>query len=113
MIKIVGLADRVAGLADSMLKIDAERWKDLSDKQRNALIDHELTHLIVKTDKDGNTKTDDLDRPKLQMKRHDREISCFDDVIRRHERDSLEWQAFDTMSAALAQMQLPFMQTVG
>lgn len=111
--KIVSLPDRVAGLSDAMLKIDAEQWKAMSDKQRNALIDHELTHLIVKTDKNGATVTDDLDRPKLQMRKHDREIGWFDEVVRRHERESIEYQAFDAMAAAVSQMQLPFMRQVG
>ncbi len=113
LIKIVGLADRVAGLSDVMLKIDAEKWKEMSMKQKDALIDHELTHLIVKTDKDGNAKRDDQDRPKLQMKRHDYELGIFTDVIRRHERDSVDYQAFDAIAKTIGQMNLQFMDTVG
>lgn len=113
IIKIVGLPDRTAGLGDAMLKIDADEWEKLNDKQRAALVDHELTHLIVKTDKDGNTKTDDLGRPKLQIRRHDREVSWFDEVVRRHERDAMEYAAFDSICKQIAQMELPFMRQVG
>jgi hypothetical protein len=113
IVKIVSLADRVAGLGDAMLKIDADEWKAMTDGQQAALIDHELTHLQLKRDGDGVAKTDDLGRPKLQIKRHDVEIGWFSDVVRRHERDALEYQAFDTLTRSVAQMQLPFMQMVG
>lgn len=99
--------------AAAMLKIDADQWKALTDAQRAALVDHELTHLELKKDGDGVTKTDDFDRPKLMIKRHDVEIGWFGDVVRRHERDALEYQALDSLNRSVAQMQLPFMQLVG
>lgn len=113
LIKVTSLPDRCAGLADAMLKIDADQWKALTDAQRAALVDHELTHLELKKDGNGVTKTDDLDRPKLMIKRHDVEIGWFHDVVRRHERDAPEYQSFDALTRSVAQMQLPFMQTVG
>jgi len=80
---------------------------------KDALLDHMLTYLIVKTDKDGATVTDDLDRPRLQRRKHDREVGWFDEVVRRHQYEAPEWHQFDTISKSLSQMHLPFMQAVG
>lgn len=113
IMKIVALPERALGQGDAQLKLDESQWKISTDKQKAALIDHELTRLELKSDGDGSIVMDDLHRPKLQIRRHDREIHCFDEVIRRHERDAYEWQAFDAMAKALTQMNLKFMAEVG
>lgn len=51
---------------------------------------HELTHLEIQRDKDGAPKWDDLDRPKLKMRKHDYEIGVFVDVAKEYGMDSFD-----------------------
>jgi hypothetical protein len=95
VIKIIGLKERTDGRADSELVIDGDNWKFLSDAQKDALVDHELEHLELKTDKDGLLVRDDLERPKLVIRKHDHQFGWFDAVVRRHGRDSLEFIQFE------------------
>src|SRR5690242_2471541 len=44
MVKITPLRDRVMGVADAVIVCDRATWLTLSQPQRDALIDHELTH---------------------------------------------------------------------
>lgn len=82
-IRIVSLKDRAKGCKDAELIIDESNWRDLTDEQRRALIDHELQHLEVKF-KDGGVALDDLGRPKLSMRKHDWQMGWFDVIARRH-----------------------------
>src|SRR4051812_2422250 len=50
VIKVNSLKDRVAGLNDCRILLNAEVWKDADKKRRQALIDHELHHLEVVRD---------------------------------------------------------------
>src|ERR1700733_11143958 len=48
---------------------DRANWLTLSQRQRDALIDHEMTHLTrVLDDETGRPLCDVLDRPKLAMR---------------------------------------------
>src|SRR6266403_3616986 len=70
--KIVSLRDRALGMADAVIIVDRANWLILSQPQRNALIDHELTHLTRKLDNESGQPTYDvLHRPKLVMRQHD------------------------------------------
>jgi hypothetical protein len=109
-IKIMSLEDRVQGHGDARITIDGDRWTDLSHDERLAVLDHELTHLIVSEEmirtsppKAGETappvsavefkpKLDDHGRPKLKMRPHDHEHGWFDEVAQRHGKSSLEAQ---------------------
>jgi len=93
LIKINSLQDRIEGKKDATLKLDGDHWKDLPDPQRRALLDHELSHLVVVEDADGKPKTDDIGRPKLKPRPHDVEIGLFADVVERHKNQALEAQA--------------------
>jgi hypothetical protein len=79
---ILPLIDRVMGRADAQVKIDADWWaKDTTtDEQRNALLDHEVSHFQVKKDEVDAPMVDDLGRPRLEMREHDWQISGFKDV---------------------------------
>lgn len=93
IIKINKASDRLQGMPDATIKIDAKLWRDrLDDFGRIALIDHELTHLVVLRDKDNHIKSDDAGRPKLKMRLHDVQIGVFDSIIRRYADKSLDGQ---------------------
>lgn len=110
VVRIVGTKERVAGRGDAEIVVDGDRWDEWNDEERAAIFDHELTHLELKTI--GETATvdrDDLDRPKLKMRLHDRQFGWFDAVARRHGKHSVEvMQARDAFeSVAFQQMYLP------
>lgn len=85
VVRITPVKDRALGIADATIVIDRAGWLALSVRQRNALIDHELTHLARKIDKDtGEMVFDVLDRPKLLMRKHDHQFGWFDEVAQRH-----------------------------
>jgi hypothetical protein len=95
VVKIIGLKERTDGRDDAEICIDGDNWPTLSDAQKDALLDHELEHLELKTDKDGFVVRDDLDRPKLKMRKHDHEHGWFDSIVRRHGRNAPEFIQFE------------------
>lgn len=109
-IKIINAKDRVAGRADAEMVIDAKNWEDLSDEERDALVDHELTHLELKKDKETDKpKYDDSGRPSLKMKKHDHQFGWFDDVVRRHKEASAEAKQATDFVLTARQMWLPYL----
>lgn len=90
-ISITSLQDRVRGIADAKLIIDAEYgWNRLAQTARIAMIDRELCHLTLATDKEGNPKVDDRGRPKLKYQHFDYEISGFTSCLENHGEASIE-----------------------
>lgn len=85
MVKITPLRDRTLGVADAVIVADRATWLTLSQPQRNALVDHELTHLARVLDKEsGKPKFDALGRPKLRIRPHDHQLGWFVEVAQRH-----------------------------
>lgn len=87
---ITSLQDRARGIPDAKVTIDGFVWDRLDEQERVALIDHELEHLQLKG---GKEPRDDLDRPKLKMKRHDWEVWGFESIVKRHGVKALDFQA--------------------
>ncbi len=92
VVKKNSLKDRAEGKTDATITIDEVTWNNLSEDEKDALIDHELYHLEVKRDKVGQFDYDDLGRPKLMMKLHDAQIGIFKAIIERHGRNALDAQ---------------------
>lgn len=88
-IQITSLADRARGMADAKLTLDRHEWDAMSKSRRIALLDHELTHLELKTDDDGPV-LDDLGRPKLKARHHDWHLTGFAQVAERHGEAAIE-----------------------
>lgn len=85
VIRITPTRDRALGMADACIVIDRSNWLMLSQRQRDALLDHELTHLVRVLDKEtGRPIFDAVDRPKLAMRRHDHQFGWFDEIAQRH-----------------------------
>ncbi|MGH8258685.1 MAG: putative metallopeptidase, partial [Steroidobacteraceae bacterium] len=92
--RITPVSDRALGIADAVIVVDRATWQLLSARQREALIDHELTHLErVLDDETGKPKCDAVGRPKLAMRRHDQQIGIFVEVMQRHREASAEARA--------------------
>lgn len=85
VIRITPTRDRALGMADANIVVDRATWMTLSARQRNALIDHELTHLERDVDEETEAfQFDSLDRPRLSMRRHDHQFGWFDSIAERH-----------------------------
>lgn len=116
-IKIVSLKDRVIKNYDAEMIIDASQWADSRLPHKEALIDHLLARIDVKTikqkkkrpgsaetEEDTNSEfaTDDINRPILKLKRGDWTGGIgFKDVVVRHGEFSIEHR---TMERALGMM---------
>lgn len=108
-IRIVNLRDRTAGMGDAQMLIDADAWEKLNDEEKDALIDHELEHLVLARNKrTGEVITDDLSRPKLRMRRHDVQFGWFTSVARRHGKASQEVKQATEFFNRNRQTYLPF-----
>jgi hypothetical protein len=106
VVRIIGDKDRVAGRGDAEIVIDRENYQMLSEAEKDALLDHELYHLIVKKDRHGIIQVDDHRRPKMKMRRHDHEFGWFDEIARRHGEHSAEIQQARAFSEVRGQLYL-------
>lgn len=90
VVRIIPLKDRSMDRGDAEIVIDAEGYEGMDDPQRDALLDHELYHLVLAKDKDMKVKLDDLGRPMLRMRKHDHQVGWFREIAVRHGRNSME-----------------------
>lgn len=85
VIRITPTRDRALGMADANIVVDRSNWLSLSQRQRDALVDHELTHLERVLDKETERPVFDvLERPKLRLRHHDHQFGWFDEIAQRH-----------------------------
>jgi len=74
--------DRLLGVADAILSINGEFYRDLDDAGRDALIDHELEHLEIARRNNDEVLWDDAGRPKLRLRKHDWQLGGFLSIAR-------------------------------
>ncbi len=96
-IKINPLRCRVEGKDDCTIVIDAVMWKTLTPTAQEALIAHELYHVDIQRDDEAHVKLDDIGRPLIKLKKHDRQLGVFDAVVKWYGGDSLDFQAVDNV----------------
>lgn len=84
--------DRAAGRGDAEIMLDGDWWKKAARDEQEALLDHELHHLAVKTNRKGEALTDDLGHPLLRLRKHDHEFGWFTIIAQRHRLASQEVQ---------------------
>ena len=85
--------ERALRRCDIHIKIDKNFWEESTEAVREALLDHELSHLVPRLDKKtGTAKRDDFDRPLFAAVDHDYEVGWFYSVARRHGLDSIEYR---------------------
>jgi hypothetical protein len=90
--RAVPLKDRALGRGDAEIALDGDWWKTASGDEQAALLDHELHHISLKADKNGNIKYDDLNRPLIKLRKHDVEVGWFKLIAERHGSASIERQ---------------------
>jgi hypothetical protein len=112
VVRVTPLKDRALGIADATIVVDRAGWLALSARQRNALLDHELTHLTRKLVEDEDGKEipafDVLDRPKLTLRKHDHQFGWFDDVAQRHGEASSEVRQARVLMESSGQLYFDF-----
>jgi hypothetical protein len=86
------LKDRAMGRGDAEICLDGDWWATAIGDEQAALLDHELHHVSLKTDKCGNIKYDDLNRPLIKLRKHDVEVGWFKVIAERHGLASQERQ---------------------
>lgn len=111
--KTITLKDRVKGMGDCEIILDGDAWDGLPEKQKAALLDHELEHFEVKRDKEGEFVFDDLTRPVIKLRSHDRQFGWFDTVAMRHRSDSMEIHQLRKLFTEGGQIYLPFVKDLG
>lgn len=89
-VRAVPVKDRTAGRVDAEILLDLRRYKKLPAKRKDALIDHELQHLQPVCGKDQVPRLDGAGRPRLKLRRHDRQMGWFDVIVQRHGEDAPE-----------------------
>ena len=110
VVKITTLEQRVAGLDDALITFDGEAWeKEWTEPRKLAIADHEIAHLEIVCDDEGNPQYDDANRPRLRMRKHDLQIGAFLDVINRHGPEAEEARQLTEAHKQFMQQMLPFM----
>ena len=76
--------DREMAAFDFVILLRRSFWIDdrVTDKQRRALLDHELMHATVRVDAHGDPQTDDRGRVIYRTRKHD--IEEFTDIVARY-----------------------------
>ncbi len=92
--RVVSHRDRVKGCADASIEMDGHWWEEASVEERKALVDHELCHLeVAYEDLEYQIPKQDLGgRPKLRIRKHDRQYGWFDEIAERWGTASQEHQ---------------------
>ncbi|MEI7534227.1 MAG: putative metallopeptidase [Verrucomicrobiae bacterium] len=109
----IKLKDRVKGMGDVEIMLDGDAWDGLPQNQKAALLDHELEHFECKRDKVGEFVFDDLVRPVIKLRPHDRQFGWFDNIARRHRSDSMEIDQLRRLFIEAGQIYLPFVKDLG
>jgi hypothetical protein len=115
--RVVPTRDRAAGGADVQILLDAERWKDLSDRRRRGLLHHELHHIQLvdakPVHKPGEPerwecKLDTIGRPKVTIRPHDYEAGGFRLIAETYREDSPEVRTHKVVAGILEQSMFDF-----
>ena len=102
----IQLKDRALGRGDAEITLDGNWWEGADDRERRALLDHELHHIAIKIDKRGLVR-DDLGRPAIQLRKHDIQVGWFKIIAERHGRNSQECKQAANMIDAYGQYLFP------
>jgi hypothetical protein len=78
---------------DAEIMVDNFHWRDMLEPRRKAVLDHELTHLEICKNKQGQPKLDDQGRAKIRLKPDDYTLTGFYQNVRRHGSNSPEWNS--------------------
>lgn len=83
-IRVTPYKQRVQGIEDALITLNGALWAAFTEAERAALLDHELEHLELVRDREGQVKADDQGRPKLKLRLHDWQLGGFESIAKRH-----------------------------
>lgn len=86
VVRIIPVKSRIMGRGDAEITIDEWNWLNSDSGEKDALLDHEIHHLLLvpNAKRGGAPKLDDCGRPKLKMKKHDHQFGWFTEIAKRH-----------------------------
>lgn len=90
IMKINSAKDRAEGKADATLTVDGDEWTTWTDHERLARVHHEIHHLTVLRDDDGEILLDKALRPRLKLRLHDLVLGGFAEIAKLYGEDSGE-----------------------
>lgn len=103
----IQLKQRAMGLPDAEITVDEYQWDRMSREEKEALLDHELTHIDL-VYKENEEQYDDLGRPRIKLRKHDYQFGWFTEVAQRHGRASIEHQQAKQWMTLSGQLYLDF-----
>jgi len=108
VVRVVGARERAKGAGDAEIVIDYRKFLAMPEPTQDAVLDHELYHVEMKTDVSGLLRFDAHHRPKLKLRKHDREFGWFDEMVRRHGNNSIESLQAHAIIEATGQLYFAF-----
>ena len=99
--------NRIIKNIDFEITIDSLFWENATIEERKSTIDHELTHIAIKLDKEGLPKIDDDGLVCFKMKRHDLVYWGFKEILERNKSNSIEYQSFRNLLKDIGGMVTP------
>lgn len=105
-VKLVSRRRKLRIAFDAEIDIDGHMWEEKNDRQKEALLDHELSHVKVVTDSHGIPKRDEDERVQLKLVPDDIMLTGFLSVIRHYGEQAGEYQSIlGAMQAAAAELE--------
>lgn len=89
-VQVTNLKERALGMPDAIITLNWEWWGRALKSSRLAVMDHELEHLELAVDHEGEPKQDSLNRPLLMLRKHDWEFGGFLSIVERHGINAVE-----------------------
>jgi putative metallopeptidase len=108
VVRINSRKDRVKGAGDAEIVFDRAQFELQKPATQEAIIDHEIYHVIQKRDAKNAPMFHGDGRPKLKLRKHDREFGWFDEIARRHGAASIEVQQASWIIAQTGQLYFAF-----
>ena len=104
--------ERAMGRGDAEIQIAKVRWCSMTERQRRALLDHELQHIQLKKDQLDCVLLDINGRPMVTMRQHDVQVGWFLEVAQRWGEDSIEQQQSREIFEQHKQELFPFLANI-
>lgn len=97
-VQVNSLQDRAEGKGDATIVFDGDKWPEMSEARRKALMHHELSHI----DRWGG-KLDALSRPRLSLRPGDWQNDGFNQVVAIYGNDAPERRWLNSVEEMLSQ----------
>ena len=96
-VKVVSVKDKLTKNIDVEILLDGFYWQELDDERKIAIFDHELEHLQLKVNSDGEVEKDNAGKPKIKISHDDIIFWGFSAIAERHGVNSQEYLCFQQL----------------